>query len=402
MTAVAFTHHSNMDLSRTDDYMDLASSPAVPTEDIDFDLDDIPGFPMEPNQDLMLHDEPEEPTTDTDAVRSAVSHNDVDDDLMIDEEALIQNKDQMQSPDLSMDNHQDEHVQLDEEDDILYEDEEDMQEQGTLPEVSLEEQQTEGGVSKEDLQVVSEIQISDNFEDEFQMEAELDVHADKSKQGMSGTNNTSGQLQPASVATAIDDNEEAGPSTRTGSNTAPEQPSVSRHLEGNPDNDAQKHKTREGDESAGIEDNDTEILEFQGKAPEIRKQDTDNSNFVDDTSPARVVVSDSPLHAQGSMDSTREERNGPSTMHTPVPHTVKVHYLETEMCLFPPTEDDDLEMFFLQDVSLAHESLDKMLGACRDVLANTIGEDDELVLDIASLGLHISEVSIPNHPHWNL
>ena len=73
-------------------------------------------------------------------------------------------------------------------------------------------------------------------------------------------------------------------------------------------------------------------------------------------------------------------------------HTVKVNYQDTEICLFPPNEDDDSETFFLADVDLAHQSLDKLLGACQDVLAGSIGDDDELVLDIPSLGLHISQV----------
>jgi hypothetical protein len=73
-------------------------------------------------------------------------------------------------------------------------------------------------------------------------------------------------------------------------------------------------------------------------------------------------------------------------------HTVKVNYQDTEICLFPPNEGDDSETFFLADIDLAHQSLDKLLTACHDVLVGTIGDDDELVLDIPSLGLHISQV----------
>lgn len=397
MTAVAFPHHSNMDLSRNDDYMDLASSPAMPTEDIEFDLDDIPGLSMEPNQDLMLHDEPEEPISAADAVRSSVSHKDVDDDLMIDEEALTQNKDQIQLRDLSMDNRQDTHVQLDDEDDILYEDEDDLQEQGTLSKESLEEQQAKNAVSKDTPQVVPEIQISDDFEDELQMEAELEATANGGETGIPDTNIISAQLQSDSVLTPTDDYEEAVVSTQIGTNTALEQSSLSRYVEETAENDTQEQKASEGDEPARIVVNDTEILDTEDNATDVRQQDANNSNIVPNTSLNRAVVSASPSHAQDSIDSALEERNGSSTAHYPVPHTVKVHYLDTEMCLFPPSEYDDLEMFFLQDVSLAHETLDKMLGACRDVLADTIGEDDELVLDIASLGLHISEVSIPIH-----
>jgi hypothetical protein len=75
-------------------------------------------------------------------------------------------------------------------------------------------------------------------------------------------------------------------------------------------------------------------------------------------------------------------------------HTVKVIYQDNEICLFPPHSEEGAETFFLSEYGLAHESLDKLLGSCREVLADTIGDDDELVLDVAALGLHISEVSL--------
>ena len=78
--------------------------------------------------------------------------------------------------------------------------------------------------------------------------------------------------------------------------------------------------------------------------------------------------------------------------HSASLHPVKVTYQDNEICLFPPGKDDSSEMFFLSDTSLAKQSLDKLLSSCRDILAGTIGDDDELVLDVASLGLHISEV----------
>jgi len=83
---------------------------------------------------------------------------------------------------------------------------------------------------------------------------------------------------------------------------------------------------------------------------------------------------------------------GDHQLHTARLHTVKVNYQDTEICLFPPNEGDDSETFFLADVDLAHQSLDKLLTACHDVLIGTIGDDDELVLDIPSLGLHICQV----------
>ena len=90
--------------------------------------------------------------------------------------------------------------------------------------------------------------------------------------------------------------------------------------------------------------------------------------------------------------SGHEEAGHPNTNEIPNLHPVKVHYQESEICMFPPNADDTSTTFFLSDNSLALETLDKLLAACREVLADSIGEHDELVLDVASLGLHICEV----------
>lgn len=71
---------------------------------------------------------------------------------------------------------------------------------------------------------------------------------------------------------------------------------------------------------------------------------------------------------------------------------IKVLYQDNEMSLFPPAEDDPTETFLLQDVNLADEPIGKLLHACREVLGDHIGPDDELLLDIESLGLYFSDV----------
>ena len=120
------------------------------------------------------------------------------------------------------------------------------------------------------------------------------------------------------------------------------------------------------------------------------------------------VVSDSPAHEEvalqhGGLEAelhTKQEGEAQQSEHPTLLHTVKVNYQDNEICLFPPTDDDESEMFFLSDVSLAHQGLDKLLCACRDVLVGAIEDDDELVLDVASLGLHISEVCGSRHPGY--
>lgn len=77
-------------------------------------------------------------------------------------------------------------------------------------------------------------------------------------------------------------------------------------------------------------------------------------------------------------------------------HPIVMIYQDNEMSLFPPIEQgqEHSEIFFLQDEKLAGENIKTLLGACRSVLGESIGEQDELVISIDDLGLHISEVSI--------
>ncbi|KAI9701033.1 MAG: hypothetical protein M1836_001701 [Candelina mexicana] len=73
-------------------------------------------------------------------------------------------------------------------------------------------------------------------------------------------------------------------------------------------------------------------------------------------------------------------------------HPVIVVYQGTEMSLFPPS-DQGSDTYFLQDETLAHRSISDLLQACRSVLADDVGEDDEVIITMAELSLQISEDS---------
>jgi hypothetical protein len=144
----------------------------------------------------------------------------------------------------------------------------------------------------------------------------------------------------------------------------------------------------------------TQTSDVRGPA-KIYQVDQSAADPVED-SPS-IEASEFPTYENGSTKSADagppmggaqvddEDLADRQTLMAPL-HTVKVNYQDTEICLFPPNEDDDSETFFLVDVDLAYQSLDELLGACHDVLTGSIGDDDELVLDIPSLGLHISQV----------
>ncbi|KAF2492486.1 hypothetical protein BU16DRAFT_564937 [Lophium mytilinum] len=73
-------------------------------------------------------------------------------------------------------------------------------------------------------------------------------------------------------------------------------------------------------------------------------------------------------------------------------HPVIVIYGENQpMSLFHPRVEDESQTYFLEDESIAHRSIYELLQACRTVLGDTIGDEGELEMDIAKLGLCIRE-----------
>ncbi|KAK0658127.1 hypothetical protein DIS24_g4890 [Lasiodiplodia hormozganensis] len=75
-------------------------------------------------------------------------------------------------------------------------------------------------------------------------------------------------------------------------------------------------------------------------------------------------------------------------------HPVVVVYQGDEISLFPPHGSDTSDSFyFLHDESLVNESIRSLLQACRQVLGETMRDEDELEIDIAELGLCVSEDS---------
>ena len=75
-------------------------------------------------------------------------------------------------------------------------------------------------------------------------------------------------------------------------------------------------------------------------------------------------------------------------------HPVIVVYQDSEMFLFPPPQDnEESQTYFLQDESLANESMSELLQECRNLLGGSISENDELEIEIPLLNLRLGEVS---------
>lgn len=89
---------------------------------------------------------------------------------------------------------------------------------------------------------------------------------------------------------------------------------------------------------------------------------------------------------------------GTDTVHQDAPlHSLKVYYQDNEISLFPPREGDSSEMFLLEDESLAYGDFGKLLDSCRDVLQESIGGNEVLVIDVESLGIQLTEVCQSTH-----
>ncbi|KAK8157721.1 hypothetical protein BKA80DRAFT_312159 [Phyllosticta citrichinensis] len=99
----------------------------------------------------------------------------------------------------------------------------------------------------------------------------------------------------------------------------------------------------------------------------------------------------------GAVNLTHEKQNREEQQSTSTHslHPVVVVYNEEEISLFPPSDGDTSgSYYFLQDEELAHGSIRSLLDACRQVLGDTVQHEDELEIDVAELGLRVSEESL--------
>lgn len=404
MTAAQSVAYPIMDLLHPDDTMDLASSPHIPANDFDltYELDTMRDASAEPTQEAMIED-PINPNQHSTADIQLVDEDFLDDDEMVDEDTVVQNAD-ANHEDFTMESRSQALPGAEHEDeDILYDEDEPVQEDNN---------QTE---DTRDVEIVDD-------EDLFPEDEELPEHSleDTSRISQALHINYDGERVYEEQTTNIitQDSEDVGAtqgplfSGDSANNISDDGPNDPTHLE----DDETIPKLDHGPPTDTVA-----ASKMTSKEPPLGPLETANnhqtSNLLDQAKldSARPSVPDEPEGAtvvEAAQFSTRDVEYAKSAdgesathrtevedadeadhqLHTVPLHTVKVNYQDTEICLFPPNEGDDSETFFLADVDLAYQSLDKLLTACHDVLIGTIGDDDELVLDIPSLGLHICQV----------
>lgn len=106
------------------------------------------------------------------------------------------------------------------------------------------------------------------------------------------------------------------------------------------------------------------------------------------------VPSDQEAVGQSNVErSQAQEEDSPNSLaHL---HPIVLDYQGDEMFLFPPVDqtEEHAATFLLADEQLAYSTIENLLEACRCVLKENLSEQDELMINIDDLDLHISEVS---------
>lgn len=121
-------------------------------------------------------------------------------------------------------------------------------------------------------------------------------------------------------------------------------------------------------------------------APEVKSEQV-QEEVLPASSDQEIVA---PRNAKGSHTQGEDPLN--STDHL---HPVVLDYQGEEMFLFPPIDQngDHAATFLIADEDLAYSTIGNLLDACRGILKGSLSEQDELVININDLDLHISEVS---------
>ncbi|KAK5054015.1 hypothetical protein LTR84_001977 [Exophiala bonariae] len=342
--------------------MDVASSPYQPPNDIDLDLDPF----RDPS---VLEDEM------IDYQDDLVLQDDGPQDIAIDD-IMDQASNAGHEFDYNMDSslEQPEQTRDDDDDDVLYEDE-DEDESEIIPQDLDHENNDDQPTANHTLKFIAEDDaVGESIDGNFDEHVELQTDD-----------------RPTTQAPHPEDHQDASAS---GDNLV--------QIQGNPGFQPPQPAAQsppahpEDDLPIEGESGETDLLPDDSEYVHLEPLDYRQEN---DPEPDAVDRNLSPLpheNEQTISDTQHEEAPESKGIHvdpTREVHPVTLVYLEEEMSLFPPLIGDGSSVYFLSDSNLASQPLDKLLAACREILTGTLEHDDELVLDIPGLGLHICEDS---------
>ncbi|EXJ83484.1 hypothetical protein A1O1_07107 [Capronia coronata CBS 617.96] len=371
MSAIPSFAFQNMDSSLLDDTMDVASSPFRQPDDLDVELESVrePSI-IESLHDDMIDDAVDPAETGSDMMQDQIEEILPDDDMIDDENtaAIPETRDE----DFNMDAFAD-GPRVDEDEDILYEDDEDLE---------LPAEQREGSA---ELKAQQEIQSYQEAEVEVILDDVEEQHDEENSHNLA-TN----EAEAATRTESSDDIEDPGQVSTTAATTT-ENPGTDVSQAEAPDGSLSDKQTSEEVRPETSVDQAQEVQVGESYVvSENVEQGLDDAETTEQT--RTYDTGDDPVNADLQQQDT-EPPAGTQKDTAKAIHPVTLLYLDEEMSLFPPMIGDESSVYFLADSSLAFEPLDKLLAACREILTGTLDHHDELVLDITSLGLHICEDS---------
>ena len=359
MTALTSTGPHGVDFTPMDDQMDLASSPVPQEADLDLAFDNIDN--SEQRKDDMMGD----------AIDIANSQGELEDDIdLLDDETVDQeelgNNAQEQHQEVDMQEplqqyqdaqHYEDEILFDEDDDAAHIDpvekarvadqtklqHDDLDDDGVFEINETDDQIPEPQETEPDVMASRELETVDN-RDTFRNESHQTEH-EPSEQ----------TVEP--VATEL-----------------------------GPDPDLLDVETRHVQEQEHEENEEALVASGPARNDEQPLEDT---TYFD--SEAQQAVQ--PATHETEFDESLESHDADRVVQQSDLHPVRIVYLGQEMALFAPLDNQEAPAYFLQDSNMVYEPIDKLLQACREVLHDIIGHDDELVLDVPTMGLHICEDS---------
>ncbi|EXJ68324.1 uncharacterized protein A1O5_08115 [Cladophialophora psammophila CBS 110553] len=363
MAAIPSFAFPDVDASQLDDKMDVASSPFRQPDDLDIDLDSIrdPSVVGSPLDD-MVDDPAGLPNTGPDTMEDQPDETLLDDDMNDEQNASMLTE--QPDPDYNMDASVEE-VQGDEDEDILYEDEED---------IGMAVPDTEGtakyNTNEGQPQAYEEVG-ADVILEELGDQPEKQDHTDI------GTN----QFETLSAGAPVPVAEDAAQDQGETQASRVETPETSQEYPTN-QADPEREQGEQRDDAAELPE------QHQQAEGDDHVPPSEEGSRRGADSQATIETNEPGPKDQHDNTAKIEDKRAAQTVHP-----VTLVYLEEEMSLFPPMIGDASSVYFLPDASLAFEPLDRLLAACREILTGTLDHHDELVLDVPGLGLHICEDS---------
>ncbi|KAJ9664736.1 hypothetical protein H2198_000082 [Neophaeococcomyces mojaviensis] len=348
---------ANLNAEATEDQMEMGISPYAQLDDIDFDLDDNREPSIADNSMIDENTETVPAGTQDDTMQDGTNEIDIldlEDDLIMDPEEDVFNDDDNEKSHVSMPEHpvpaslnvEDvtavvEHVEVEDSKN------EDGQDAPTEEELLLEEEDTNDQDTNHNIDLT------------------VDIDSHEADQ-ITGDIIDSIQVAGGEIEQSTTDTVDLAPDAASNTNIEPGHPEPILYNDSKPQSKADEANTIES-------------------AHEAISYNSQQNEHDDLTQQPPEILPDEP-HAE--QDRSPFQESAATTLHP-----ITLRYQGQDMSLFPPLEEDDSTTYFLEDPTLAFTTFDKLLTACRDLLGDSLGHDDEIVIDVPSLGLHICEDS---------